>query len=150
MKSLHIFIFLIMFQEYRKQSRTCVLKLKKKLLCFDVGFDPGLPQAKQACKSTHLWYPVLLWVLLPYPGCCIRKYPSAPAIFQGLFVVLSLTAGRGDTVMSPSILWKQLRNFATIPLKLCSWIFYKVQNRNTSLIRTFHSFKKHELLCARF
>lgn len=34
--------------------------------------------------------------------------------------------------------------------QMCSRIVCKIQNRNTSLIRAFHSFEKHELLCARF
>lgn len=133
----------------------------KKLFCFDVGFDPGLPQAKQACRFSRLWYPVLPRVLLPHAGRCIRKY-LCPSRFQGFFVVLSLTAGHGDTygdvTFHPveTIEGSYCHTVETmlprgfVNPQMCSRIFYKIQIRNTSLIRTFHSFKKHELLCARF
>lgn len=109
----------------------------------------------------RLWYPVLPRVLLPYTGRCVRKYLCS-SHFQGFFVVLSLTAGRGDTYGDVTFHpVETIEGFychtvetvlprGFVNLQMCSWIFYKIQNRNTSLIRAFHSFKKHELLCARF
>lgn len=122
MKSLHIFIFLIMFQEYRNSKALPVFwNFFKKLICFDLGFDPGLQQAKQACKFCP-WtvHPPLVscavCVLLAYNECFIRKYPSAPAVFKAF---MQFIHWHGDGVMSASILWKHLKNLTAVLLKWC-------------------------------
>lgn len=152
-----------MFQEYRKQSHTCVLKRQKKNNCFVLMWDltqdfHRLSRHASSPASGILCFCVCRCLTLDI----VSESTFFSSHFQGFFVVLSLTGGHGDTIGDVSFhpvetiegfrchTVETVLQQGFVHLQMCSRIFYKIQNRNTSLICAFHSFKKHELLCARF